>query len=99
MLVVVSLLIFLFKYKQRNVFDIVLVSIIASSLTLPYFWFIFPVYIVDRRILIIFSECLIFIVEAFMYWRLLKIKFAEALIISGAANLSSIVLGYLLKLF
>jgi hypothetical protein len=85
-----------YLYKKSKNWDIVLVGIIASTLTLPYLWFILPFYVSDRMIYILLGESIIVLIEAFMYHRLLKIKFTQALLVSFIANLASTLFGLLL---
>jgi len=70
-----------------------LVGLVASTLTLPYFWFILPVYISDRRSYILFGEFLIILVEAIIYNQFLKIRLSEAAVVSLIANIASIFFG------
>jgi hypothetical protein len=72
----------------------ILISIIATTLTLPYLWFIFPIYI-KYPSYIIFGEITVFLVESLIYWQMLPISLKKAIIISFLANLSSLVLGLL----
>ena len=82
-----------YKYKNYNNSDIVFAGIISSTLTLPYFWFILPEFITDRIIYIIVGESAIILIEAFIYFYLLKLKFSQALIVSLIANIASILIG------
>ena len=70
-----------------------MVGLVASTLTLPYFWFILPVYISDRRSYILFGEFLIILVEAIIYNQFLKIRLSEAAVVSLIANIASIFFG------
>jgi len=92
----VVLLILRYKYKNYNNSDIVFAGIISSALTLPYFWFILPVFISNRIIYIIIGEVSIVLIEAFIYFYLLKLKFSQALIVSLIANITSILVGLLI---
>ena len=82
-------------YKKREYSDIVLVSVVASVITLPYFWFILPVYVSDRNFYIFIGESLVVLIEAFLYWRLLKLKLHQAFLLSLVANCISACLGIL----
>jgi hypothetical protein len=83
-----------YGYKIKNT-KTIFVSLLASLLTLPYFWFILPAYITDRTTYLIIGETIIIIIEAIIYWYLLKISFKQALIISIIANTASASLGTL----
>lgn len=86
-----------YLYKKREKFSIILSGIITSSLTLPYFWFIFPAYISNRSIYIIIGESAIIVIEAFLYHRLLKLKFLQALLVSLIANIASMSVGLIIN--
>jgi len=83
------------KYKNFHSENVILAGILASVLTLPYFWFIAPAFIHDRTIYIIVGESMIVLIEAFIYYKLLKIKFTQALLVSFIANLASVLVGLL----
>jgi hypothetical protein len=91
--VLVVLLILRYRYKNYNNISIIFSGVISSALTLPYFWFILPVFISDRMIYIIVGEVMIILIEAFIYFYLLRLKFSQALIVSLIANIVSILVG------
>lgn len=93
--IVFVLLRYVFKNKFIRSFDIVFVSILASVLTLPYIWFIFPAFI-PKEYFALIGEFLVFIIEFFIYFVLLKISYKQALSISFIANLLSYLIGKLL---
>jgi hypothetical protein len=86
-----------YLYNKRNYADAITVSIIASALTLPYFWYILPSYIHQRLPYVITGELIIVLIEAVLYWRLLKLEPKHALITSFLANCSSIIAGILVS--
>ncbi len=92
----VLLLIFRYKYKNSNNTDIIFASVVSSGLTLPYFWFVLPTFIPDRMTYIIIGEASIILIEAFIYFHLLKLKFSQALVISFIANATSILVGLII---
>jgi hypothetical protein len=77
--------------KIKNI-RIILSSILATSLTLPYLWFIFPKYLTYPTYIII-GEIFVFLIEAIIYWRTLPITLKKALFISFIANFLSLVFG------
>ena len=83
-------------YNNKDKLGIVFAGIISSALTLPYFWFILPAFIANRVMYITTGEVAIIIVEAFIYFRLLKLKFRQALFVSIIANLVSVLVGLLI---
>lgn len=88
-------LILRFKYKNFHSENVIFSSILASALTLPYFWFIVPAFISERIVYILLGESVIVLIEAFLYYKLLKVKFTQALLISFIANLASALVGLL----
>ena len=91
--VFVVFLILRYKYKNYNNGSILFAGVVSSALTLPYFWFVLPSFISDRIMYIIVGETSIILIEAFIYFHLLKLKFSQALIISLVANIASILVG------
>ena len=85
-----------YLYKKTNIGKIIFSGILTSTLTLPYFWFILPVFINNRMIYILLGESLIVIIEAFIYYQIIETKFIQALAISLIANIASILLGLLI---
>ena len=74
---------------------IVFVSLVASALTLPYFWFILSNY-VDAYYYPYVGEGVVFLVEALLFWVLLRIGLWRALVVSLLANAASYFIGPLL---
>lgn len=85
-----------YKNTHIPVSKIVFAGIVASALTLPYFWFVLPAYIPSRGLYMIMGESAIVLVEAFIYKQLLEIPFPKSFVVSLAANLVSIAAGALL---
>jgi len=86
-----------YKYKEIKISKIVFAGLIASVLTLPYFWFVLPVYISSRSLYIFIGEVLIIFIEAIIYNQFLKLKLSNALIVSSVANIASIFLGLIIQ--
>ena len=83
-------------YKNENIKNIVFAGVVSSSLTLPYFWFVLPVFISDRMMYVLIGEVSIVFIEAFIYFHLLKLKFSQALVVSFVANIASILAGLII---
>ncbi|MCX6719071.1 MAG: hypothetical protein NTZ38_01705, partial [Candidatus Taylorbacteria bacterium] len=88
---------YLYKHKDIKIVAIVFAGLLASGLTLPYLWFILPIYIFNKNTYVILGEVLVMIIEAIIYKQLLKIKWSEAVVTSLLANLSSVTLGRLFQ--
>ncbi|MFO7807614.1 MAG: hypothetical protein R6V40_04325 [Candidatus Moraniibacteriota bacterium] len=84
-----------FKRREMAWEKVFFAGIIASSLTLPYLWFIFPAYI-PLNYQLFLGEALVVIIEAVIYFYLLKIKAGKALSISFTCNAASFLMGLIL---
>ena len=91
---IVLILVRFFSPKIKT-YKAILTSILATALTLPYLWFIFPVYI-EYPFYIIIGEMIVFFTESLIYWQMLPISLKKALLISFIANLISLSVGLLL---
>ena len=74
---------------------LLLTGILTSFSTLPYLWFILPLFIHKKLYYIIVSELSAIIVESFIILGLLRINYAKALIVSVACNMTSFLIGLL----
>jgi hypothetical protein len=86
------LVVFFYKVKEISFVRIFFSGIIASTLTLPYFWFILPPFI-NGRYYLITGEGLVVLIESFIYMLVLPIRINRALLISFVLNLTSWILG------
>jgi len=69
---------------------------LASCLTLPYVWFVFPQLFPSRVIFGMVSEMFALLVEAIWYWLALRISFKKAFLLSFFTNLGSFLIGLLM---
>lgn len=96
--VVFILVRYIYKYKNIKISTIFFVGILASTLTLPYLWFVLPAFVFDRIIYLVLGETLVVLAETVIYFKLLKLKLLDAFIVSLLANIVSAVLGLLIKI-
>ena len=77
------------KNNQISNLRLLLVWILASTVTLPLLWFVLPLFIVDEICYIIVWELLVTLIEVFIikYW--LKISWWKAVLASVVCNLCS----------
>lgn len=68
---------------------------VASCLTLPYVWFIWPYLVRDRMMYVIFSELWVVIVEGIYYVFLFKMPWQKAMVFSFLLNGFSLTVGLL----
>lgn len=97
--ITVFCLVYYFGFKKKKLSELLygaFVCFIASALTLPYVWFVFPAFITEKIIYIIAAEIFALIVEAVVYRILLKCRAYQAFIISFICNGASFGLGLLI---
>ncbi|MDR2411728.1 MAG: hypothetical protein LBD88_04095 [Candidatus Peribacteria bacterium] len=94
--VAVILVKYFFKEKIK-LLRVIGISILATTLTIPYLWFIFNAYF-DFRMMAICGEIFVFIVEFILYWKLLPINLNRALFVSFVANVVSIIVGVIIEI-
>jgi hypothetical protein len=94
----VALIVIFRKLFRKEPVDLKLLissGIFASSLTLPYVWFVFPYIFLGKYSLSLgLSELFAWLVEAVFYKIFLKISLKNAIIASFIANLLSYSAGY-----
>ncbi|MCX6751663.1 MAG: hypothetical protein NT161_02770 [Candidatus Nomurabacteria bacterium] len=89
---------YFYKYKDIKIPTIVFVGILASVLTLPYLWFVLPAFVFNQTLYVMLGETLVVLIEAIIYYKLLKLKLLDSLVISLIANIVSIILGLLFQM-
>jgi hypothetical protein len=71
-------------------------GILCSSTTLPYLWFVLPVFLKTRLVLGLVGEPAIVLVEAVFYYFVLRIGVKRSLLVSFVCNLASFMGGMLI---
>lgn len=83
------------KDTTTNAGLVITASIFASSLTLPYVWFVFPyLFLGHYSLSLILSEIFAWLAEAGFYKLSLRLTWKRALAFSLIANVVSYALGY-----
>jgi len=90
--VLVVLIRFVFRDTTLPLGRITGIGALCTALTLPYLWFILPPY-VDAAYYPLMGETLVFLVEAFILYRLLGVSRNVALVCSFLMNAASFILG------
>ncbi len=72
---------------------VIFTGIFSSFATLPYLWFIAPIFLPSKALLYSVGEIGVFLIESVIIYFILQIKFTRALIISLSCNLASFLLG------
>lgn len=94
--IVFSIIRYFYKKLELKASQIIFISALASILTLPYLWFVYPAIVLNNGYYILFGELLVVFIEAIIYQQLFRIKIWEALLLSLAANSGSFFLGKIL---
>jgi len=84
------------KRNDVKIPELLLTGFIASFATLPYLWFIFPVYIHQKICYMIIGESFAVLVEAIIIGAVLKTKFATSLLCSFTCNTISFLAGLII---
>lgn len=87
----------LFKKQQLKSTSILLTGFFASFATLPYFWFILPIFIQNKIQYTISSEILAVVIETFLIHGFLKTTLKQSFIISLICNSISFGIGLLIQ--
>ena len=93
----------LFDEKKLAMGKLIFIGVIASGFTLPYLWFVLPNFL-PANDYIFWGEIIITLIEALIYFVLLKVGVLRALVASIVANAASYFAGlhiikYLLTIF
>jgi len=103
LLVEVPVLIIIVRYffkvsKEKISLSYLIISgTFASTMTIPWVWFIFPVLLYNSvTVAITIGEVFAFVIEAVFYFFAFKVSVRQALIISFIANAFSFLLGRIL---
>ena len=91
--VLLMLIKIIFRKLNLKIWIILLAGITASFATLPYLWFIIPLWIKTKLYYVIFSEGLAILLESFILAGILRIKYSYALGLSAACNIISYLIG------
>ena len=87
-----------FKILKINNNLLLLTGFLSSFLTLPYLWFVLPMFIQSTLFYVLIGELSVIIIETIIIWGILKINFRNAMLVSLTANLISFLMGLLLDI-
>jgi hypothetical protein len=87
-----------YKTLKINNWLLLLSGILASFSTLPYLWFIIPLFIKTKILYVITSEISAILIESIIILGLLRINYSKAIIVSIACNMTSFLIGLIIKL-
>jgi len=89
---------YIFKIKVKN--SLLLFSgFFASFATLPYIWFIFPLFLKTYFSYTILGELIVFLLESIILYFMLNLNIKKALIASFICNFISFTLGLIIQKF
>jgi len=86
------------KQKDVEISRLLITGIIASFATLPYLWFIFPVYIDQKIWYVIFAESFAVLVETIIIGVILRTNFTQSFLCSLTCNMISFLLGLIINI-
>jgi hypothetical protein len=98
LIIEVPILLFILKFLYKNrksLQKIISVGLVASTLTLPYLWFVFPPYILSNYYIYV-GEFLVILFESLIYMQFLELKFSKAFLISLICNVVSFLIGVII---
>ena len=84
------------KRKEIEISKLLTTGIIASFATLPYLWFIFPIYIDHKICYAIIGESFAVLVETFIIGAILRTKFSTSFLCSFTCNMVSFLIGLII---
>jgi len=90
---------FVFKKPQIKLWIVLIAGVTASCATLPYLWFIFPLFIKAKLFYTIFSELFAVFIESFILLGFLKSGFKVAVSLSFLCNIISYAIGLFFQFF
>ncbi len=88
---------FAIKPENTTLYRIVATGVLASMATLPYLWFIFPVYIDQRIWYIIISETVAVLAETLIIGVVLRVNLLKSFVCSFSCNAASFLTGVILN--
>jgi hypothetical protein len=94
----IPILILAVKYLLKikiQIKEIVTCGVFVNLFSLPYLWFVFPLFIVSHNYVLI-GEILVILIEAIILLKVLKINFKSAFILSLIANIASYLAGLIM---
>jgi len=87
-----------FKEPKTKTWIIILAGITASFATLPYLWFIFPLFLKSKVLYKFVSEVSAILIESLIYFGFLRIEYKRAILISIICNSISYLSGMIINL-
>ena len=87
---------FIIKLKDIEIPKLLITGLIASFATLPYLWFVFPIYIDQKIWYMIIGESFAVLVETIIIGAILRTKFITSLLCSLTCNAISFLIGLII---
>lgn len=80
-------------FRNSSIPQLLIAGFFASFSTLPYLWFILPVFFKSYMVTIVVGECLVTLIEGVFYCFFLRIHLSLAMVVSVICNAFSILFG------
>lgn len=87
----------IFKNEKPVSWLLLLTGVVATMTTLPYLWFIIPMFIHSKLWYNVVCESLAVVVESVIILGLLRVKYPKAFLISLICNMASYGIGWLIR--
>jgi hypothetical protein len=84
---------FFFKSPDIKNWLLILTGVLTSFSTLPYLWFILPLFIKTRLSYSVISEVTAILIESVIIFGLMKISYKKSLFVSIICNITSFLIG------
>jgi len=89
---------YIIKLKNTGISKLLITGFITSFATLPYLWFLFPVYIHNKIIYMVFAESFAVLIETIIIASILKTKITVSFLCSLTCNMISFISGLIINL-
>jgi hypothetical protein len=92
---IVLFLLFKTVYRRCQIKNrlLLIAGVVLSCATLPYVWFVLPVFIKPTLIYVLISESSVILIESVFMYLLLKIDYKKAILVSTICNAASFLIG------
>jgi len=91
--VLIIFFLLIIKQKDVKISRLLITGFIASFATLPYLWFIFPIYIEQKIWYMLFAESFAVLVETIIIGTILRTTFTQSSLCSLTCNMISFLTG------
>jgi hypothetical protein len=84
------------KKKTFPLYILLIAGFFASFATLPYLWFVIPVFVKQPTFYVVISELFAILIESIILFGFLKVNYHKCLILSAVCNIVSFSTGLII---